>query len=202
MLDANYLTATRTGAAAGVATRYLAPCRREQGWHHRFGSGGQYADRRGRRGAPGKQVRVYSRSPEPGAVRPGGGRATRDCERRRRQSARRRLPTRTSWSSLQHRRHGRRAPGKLATPRATRQLHRLATLEPNARSIRPCGPSRTASSWIRVACSTSPGQCARGPRCGRRRRTEDRRAARRGDPARPGPRERGRDSCTSPWGPL
>ncbi|HEY7066551.1 MAG TPA: ornithine cyclodeaminase family protein [Chloroflexota bacterium] len=64
MLDANYLTATRTGAAAGVATKYLAlPEASRVGI---IGSGAEASTQIDAVAAvrPVEQVKVYSRSPE------------------------------------------------------------------------------------------------------------------------------------------
>jgi alanine dehydrogenase len=64
MLDANYLTATRTGAAAGVATRYLAPA--DASRVGIIGSGAEASTQIDAVAAvrPVKQVRVYSRGAE------------------------------------------------------------------------------------------------------------------------------------------
>ncbi len=64
MLDANYLTATRTGAAAGLATKYLAPA--EASRVGIIGSGAEASTQIDAVAAvrPVRQVKVYSRSPE------------------------------------------------------------------------------------------------------------------------------------------
>src|SRR5262249_38457627 len=75
MLDANYLTATRTGAAAGVAAKYLAPA--EASKVGIIGSGAEASTQIDAVAAVRSvaQAKVYSRSPERRErFAPGGGR--------------------------------------------------------------------------------------------------------------------------------